>query len=111
MSFNIMRNMIKPVLLNLTLILSMLLPIPISGCVQTNPEQRSKQTSALEDRLKPYFRLSKPEGDRPFPAIALVSGCSGFYHPKFAKQYERYAQRLWRSLDHVITVLEVCIEV
>lgn len=31
-----------------------------------------------QERLEKHYRLEKPEGDGPFPAVIMVSGCSGF---------------------------------
>ena len=38
------------------------------------------------DALSKHYRLEKPDGEGPFPAVILVSGCSGF-SPKFAPNH------------------------
>lgn len=35
-------------------------------------------TLTIKARLEANYRLQKPQGDGPFPAVMLVSGCSGF---------------------------------
>jgi dienelactone hydrolase len=50
--------------------------------------------TALQRRLEPHFRLRRPQGDGPFPAVMLVSGCSGFAPREAAGAYTRVAEQL-----------------
>ena len=43
------------------------------------------ETAARQQALEPYFRSCRPSGAGPFPAILMVSGCSGFT-PSIAPQ-------------------------
>ncbi|MEJ2170823.1 MAG: hypothetical protein P8X90_35475, partial [Desulfobacterales bacterium] len=48
----------------------------------------------IRERLSKHYRLEKPEGKGPFPAVIMVPGCSGF-DAKFAKaHYDRVQRRL-----------------
>lgn len=50
--------------------------------------------SEIRDLLSKHYRLEKPEGPGPFPAVILVPGCSGF-DAEFAKaRYDRVQSRL-----------------
>ena len=44
--------------------------------------------------LSKHFRLMKPEGKGPFPAVMLVPVCSGFDSEFFANHYERVQDQL-----------------
>jgi dienelactone hydrolase len=62
------------------------LSIPIGGCTVDDTETR--------ERLSKNYRMEKPEGPGPFPAVMLVPGCSGF-NAEFAKaRYDRVQTRL-----------------
>ena len=41
------------------------------------------------EQLSKHFRMEKPEGEGPFPAVMLVPGCSGFEFPTMKSQYDR----------------------
>lgn len=48
----------------------------------------------LQEKLKALFDVQQPTGSGPFPAVVLVSGCSGF-HPDIGKDfYDRVSARL-----------------
>lgn len=50
--------------------------------------------SEIRELLSKHYRLEKPEGPGPFPAVILVPGCSGF-DAEFAKaRYDRVQSRL-----------------
>ena len=50
--------------------------------------------SEIRELLSKHYRLEKPEGPGPFPAVILVPGCSGF-DADFAKaRYDRVQSRL-----------------
>jgi len=38
----------------------------------------AEDLTAAQKRLEPHFKLQRPEGPGPFPAVIMVSGCSGF---------------------------------
>lgn len=40
-------------------------------------------------QLSLHFHMKKPEGAKPYPAVMLVPGCSGFNSETFADHYER----------------------
>ena len=44
--------------------------------------------------LSKHFRLEKPKGEGPFPAVMLVPGCSGFDSETFVTHYERVQDQL-----------------
>ena len=61
--------------------------------------------AARRQALEPYFRNYRPSGAGPFPAILMVSGCSGFT-PSIAPQvYTRAAER-WRSKGYVVVFVD-----
>ena len=41
------------------------------------------------DQLSKHFRMEKPEGKGPFPAVMLVPGCRGFEFKSMKSQYDR----------------------
>ena len=41
------------------------------------------------DQLSKHFRMEKPEGKGPFPAVMLVPGCRGFELKSMKSQYDR----------------------
>ena len=45
-------------------------------------------------RLAENYLMQKPDGDGPFPAIIMVSGCSGFNSPAGKPVYDRVQGRL-----------------
>src|SRR5262249_22310211 len=47
--------------------------------------------AAVQKRLEPHFRLKRPEGPGPFPAVIMVSGCSGFTPPESPAFFTRRA--------------------
>lgn len=55
-------------------------------------------------RLEAHYGLERPEGRGPFPAVMLVSGCSGFAAPLAKDRYARVAKRL---KDQGFVVLKV----
>ena len=70
----------------LFLISLIVLLIPIGSYADDNSDHR--------ERLSKHYNLMKPEGDGPFPAVIMVSGCSGF-NAKFAKgHYDRVQNQL-----------------
>src|SRR5262249_36493218 len=60
---------------------------------------------ARRQALEPYFRNYRPSGAGPFPAILMVSGCSGVA-PSIAPQaYTRAAERR-RSKGYVVVFVD-----
>ena len=53
------------------------------------------------DNLSPHFKLLKPDGQGPFPAVMMVSGCSGFNTPLGKSHYDRVQARL-RDVGFVV---------
>lgn len=50
------------------------------------PVAHSDGNSNHSELLAKYYRLAKPKGEGPFPAVILVPGCSGFNF-KFAPSF------------------------
>ena len=46
----------------------------------------------LKEELSKHYRIMKPEGTGPFPAVMMVPGCSGFELGK--ESYDRVQKRL-----------------
>ena len=44
-------------------------------------------------RLAPYFETQFPSGAGPFPAMIMVTGCSGFHNELFSNSYDREQDR------------------
>jgi dienelactone hydrolase len=62
------------------------LSITVATCAADNTE--------IRELLSRHYRLEKPEGPGPFPAVMLVPGCSGF-DAEYAKAfYDRVQSRL-----------------
>lgn len=59
----------------------------------------------LEDALAPYYRSYIPDGIAPYPTVLLVSGCSGFEHPRAPLHYFRIAERL-RSEGNLVLFVD-----
>ena len=57
-------------------------------------------STEMGEILSKHYRLKKPEGPGPFPAVMLVPGCSGF-HAKFAKKNHDRVQNLLVELGFV----------
>jgi len=58
----------------------------------TLPLARSQDVRIAVDhasRLAPYFEIRIPPGSGPFPAMIMVTGCSGFHSERFARSYDR----------------------
>lgn len=55
-------------------------------------------------RLETHYRLEKPEGNGPFPAVMLVPGCSGFHNPSWKAHFDRVGGRLKEAGFAVIRV-------
>ena len=53
--------------------------------VSTSQEESDSRIS----RLKPNMNIQKPAGDGPFPAMVMVTGCSGFHNERFQPSYDR----------------------
>ena len=47
-----------------------------------------------QERLSKHYRLKKPEGAGPFPAVMMVPGCSGFHSAFAAEHYDAVQLRL-----------------
>ena len=63
------------------------------------------QSTEPNDRishLSPYFNTQQPSGNGPFPAIVIVTGCSGFHNARFSESYERDEGRLLK-LGYAVT--------
>jgi hypothetical protein len=59
------------------------------------PTIQAADNADHRELLSKHYRLEKPEGSGPFPAVMMVSGCSGF-DAKFAKShYDAVQKRLW----------------
>jgi dienelactone hydrolase len=54
----------------------------------------------LKEDLSKHYRLEKPEGTGPFPAVMLVPGCSGF-HADFQKEFYNEIQKRLVELGYV----------
>jgi len=63
------------------------------------------ETAARQKALEPYFRNYRPSGAGPFPAILMVSGCSGFT-PSIAPQVYTRAAESWRSKGYVVVFVD-----
>ena len=61
--------------------------------------------TARRQALEPYFRNYRPSGAGPFPAILMVSGCSGFT-PSIAPQVYTRAAESWRSKGYVVVFVD-----
>src|SRR5215813_4181075 len=62
-------------------------------------------TAGQTQSADPKYRIFKADGSGPHPAVAFVSGCSGFT-PTFApKVYERVAEQL-RSRGYVVIFVD-----
>src|SRR5712691_3890387 len=48
----------------------------------------------LQKRLEPHYRAYRPDGDGPFPAVMMISGCSGFTPSVAPTSYTAVAERL-----------------
>ena len=48
----------------------------------------------LQKRLEPHYRAYRPDGTGPFPAVMMVSGCSGFTPSVAPTSYTAVAERL-----------------
>jgi dienelactone hydrolase len=48
----------------------------------------------IRERLSKHYRLEKPEGPGPFPAVLLVPGCRGFDAKSAKARYDRVQRRL-----------------
>ena len=44
-------------------------------------------------RLSPYLEIQVPPGPGPFPAMIMVTGCSGFHNERFSRSYDRDGNR------------------
>lgn len=53
-------------------------------------------------RLTPYFKTQFPSGTGPFPAMIMVTGCSGFHDERFSASYDRDGNR-FVELGYVVT--------
>lgn len=53
-------------------------------------------------RLTPYFKTQNPSGTGPFPAMIMVTGCSGFHNERFSASYDRDGNR-FVELGYVVT--------
>ena len=53
------------------------------------------------DSLSPHFKILKPDGEGPFPAVMMVSGCSGFNTPIGRPHYDSVQARL-RDMGFVV---------
>jgi dienelactone hydrolase len=53
------------------------------------------------DSLSPHFKTLKPDGEGPFPAVMMVSGCSGFDTPVGKPHYDSVQTRL-RDMGFVV---------
>lgn len=60
--------------------------IPIESCTVDETE--------IQERLIKNYRMEKPEGKGPFPAVMLVPGCSGFDANFQKAHYDRVQSRL-----------------
>src|SRR5712691_12310499 len=61
--------------------------------------------TARRQSLEPYFRDYSPSGTGPFPAILLVSGCSGFA-PRLAPQTYTDMAEGWRAKGYVVVFVD-----
>jgi Transposase DDE domain len=61
--------------------------------------------AARRQALEPYFRNYRRSGAGPFPAILMVSGCSGFT-PSIAPQVYTRAAESWRSKGYVVVFVD-----
>ena len=52
-----------------------------------------KTLGDLVDRLSPYIEIQTPKGTGPFPAMVMVTGCSGFHNERFSSSYNRDGSR------------------
>lgn len=53
-----------------------------------------------QERLSKHYRLEKPKGTGPFPAVMIVPGCSGF-HADFQKEFYNEVQKRLVELGYV----------
>lgn len=61
--------------------------------------------SVLQRRLETNYRLLRPEGDGPFPAIMLVPGSSGFQPARVQALYGPVAEKL-REVGYVVIFVD-----
>lgn len=70
-----------------------------ASCVSQQPTQLRPDFVApsefvqLRESLAPYYTVFRPPGRGPFPTLVLVSGCSGFEHPRAPTHYLRFVER------------------
>ena len=64
------------------------------------PTIQAADNADHRELLSKHYRLEKPEGSGPFPAVMMVSGCSGF-DAKFAKSHYDAVQKRLVELGYV----------
>jgi len=69
----------------------MALTIGLALCAQPTWADPAAERQA---RLEASYRLDKPDGNGPFPAVMLVPGCSGFHSASWKAHFDHVAQRI-----------------
>ncbi len=87
-----MESRTVPTLLGWRLLLVCSL-LAVTAFAQAWEGKEQASLGELQERLKPYYNLTLPEGAGPFPVVVFVSGCSGFTHPRAPNGYLHYAKR------------------
>lgn len=55
--------------------------------------QDVRSTADHAARLSPYLEIQVPPGPGPYPAMIMVTGCSGFHNERFSGSYDRDGDR------------------
>lgn len=61
--------------------------------------------ATLQKRLEPHYRIQRPEGTGPFPAVLMVSGCGGFASSIAPTHYVQMAER-FKKQGHVVVFVD-----
>ena len=70
------------------LIAQVVVIVPLIAFAQTADNTEHKE------RLSKHYRLEKPKGAGPFPAVMMVPGCSGFEYASAKEAYNSGQKRL-----------------
>jgi dienelactone hydrolase len=76
-----------------------------AGRLAPAPASAEDDMTVRRQALEPYFRMVRPSGIGPFPALLFVSGCSGFL-PKLAPQFYTETAERWRGRGYVVAFVD-----
>jgi dienelactone hydrolase len=63
--------------------------VATSALGQEEQEVSPESLGDPSDRLASYLQIQMPAGEGPFPAMIMVTGCSGFHNERFSASYDR----------------------